>query len=76
MVDAPYIESQQDAPIAMSQHEGQEFDYILSGTLKVIVNGKEKILNEGDAIYYDSSKPHGMIAVSKEGCRFLAYLVK
>ncbi len=76
LVDAPYIESQQDAPIAMSQHEGQEFDYILSGTLKVIVNGKEKILNEGDAIYYDSSKPHGMIAVSKEGCRFLAYLGK
>lgn len=76
LVDAPYIESQQDAPITMSQHEGQEFDYILSGTLKVIVNGKEKILNEGDAIYYDSSKPHGMIATSKEGCRFLAYLVK
>jgi transcriptional regulator with XRE-family HTH domain len=76
LVEAPYIEEQQNAPITMSQHEGQEFDYILSGTLKIIVNGKEKILNEGDAIYYDSSKPHGMIAVSKDGCRFLAYLVK
>ena len=76
LAEAPYIEAQQNAPIALSQHEGQEFDYILSGTLKVVVNGKEKILSEGDAIYYDSSKPHGMIATNPEGCRFLAFLVK
>ncbi len=76
LVVAPYVESQQDAPIALSQHDGQEFDYILSGTLKVVVNGKEKILSEGDAIYYDSSKPHGMIAVDGKECRFLAFLVK
>ncbi len=76
LVVAPYLESQQNAPIALSRHEGQEFDYILSGTLKVVVDGKEKILEAGDAIYYDSSKPHGMIAANGEECRFLAFLVK
>lgn len=76
LVVAPYLESQQNAPVALNQHDGQEFDYILSGTLKIIVNGKEKILSAGDAVYYDSSKPHGMIAVEGQECRFLAFLVK
>lgn len=76
LVKAPYIEAEQNEPIQVSAHEGQEFDYILSGTLKVLVNGKEKILSAGDAIYYDSSKPHGMIAVGGEPCEFLAVLVK
>lgn len=76
LVVAPYLPSEQDAPITLNQHEGQEFDYILSGTLKVSVNGKETVLTAGDCIYYDSSKPHGMIAVGGAECRFLAFLVK
>lgn len=76
LVVAPYLPSEQDAPITLNQHAGQEFDYILSGTLKVSVNGKETVLTAGDCIYYDSSKPHGMIAVGGAECRFLAFLVK
>ena len=76
VVTAKYDPAEHERPIKLSTHEGQEFDYILSGTLKVVVNGKEKILSEGDAIYYDSSKPHGMIAVDGKECRFLAFLVK
>lgn len=75
-VTAPYSEEEQEKPIAISVHEGQEFDYIISGSLKFSIDGKIKELSEGDAIIYDSGAPHGMIAANGEKCEFLAILIK
>ena len=75
LVTAPYIEEEQNAPIKMSRHDGQEFDYIISGKMKFIINGHEEILGPGDSIYLDSTNPHGMIAIDGEDCRFIAILV-
>lgn len=72
LVKAPYIEEEQNAPIKLATHKGQEFDVIVKGSLKVQVGEHIEILNEGDSIFYDSTIPHGMIAVSKEGCDFTA----
>ena len=76
VVKAPYDEAAADKPIALSTHFGQEFDFVLSGRLRVTVNGHEELLEEGDAIYYNSSHPHGMTAADKEGCTFLAVVIK
>ncbi|MBQ7702050.1 MAG: cupin domain-containing protein [Candidatus Methanomethylophilaceae archaeon] len=76
LVSAPYKEEEQDAEIHTSVHEGQEFDYILTGSLKFKYNGHEENLIAGDSVYYDSGKPHGMIATSKDGCTFLAIVMK
>ena len=76
LVKAPYREEEQDAEIHTSVHEGQEFDYILSGSLKFKYDGHEENLIAGDSVYYDSGKPHGMIATSKDGCTFLAVVMK
>ena len=65
----------QDAPIETTTHSGQEFDLVLSGKLKVRVGDNTEILSEGDSIYYNSSMPHGMIAVDGEDCTFLAVVV-
>ena len=62
LVRAPYNPAETDAPIRLSHHDGQEYDYILTGKLKVSVDGHTEILGPGDSIYYDSAKPHGMIA--------------
>lgn len=51
---APYFEEEQEAPIHLSTHVGQEFDYIISGSLKVAMEDHIEILHAGDAIYYDS----------------------
>lgn len=75
LVTAPYLEEQQNAPIKMSSHEGQEFDYIISGQMKFIINGHEEILGPGDSLYLDSKNPHGMIAIGGEDCTFIAILV-
>ncbi|MBR4100132.1 MAG: AMP-binding protein [Clostridia bacterium] len=70
-----YSASQQNKPIHLSTHSGQEFDYVLSGSLKVQVGEHTEILHEGDSIYYNSSVPHGMIAVEGEDCVFCAVVL-
>lgn len=75
LVTAPYSESEQNADIKLSKHEGQELDIVLSGSLKVQIGNNVEVLNAGDSIYYDSKTPHGMIATSKEGCKFYAIVL-
>ena len=75
-VTAQYSAEAQTQPIVLSHHEGQEFDYILSGNLKIKIGTHEMALTEGDAIYYDSSIPHGMIATDGQNCTFLAMVMK
>lgn len=72
LVTAPYKEDEQSKPIKLSQHEGQEFDYIIKGSLKAVFEGHEELLNEGDAVYYDSGRDHGMIATGGQDCVLLA----
>lgn len=76
MVIAPYEEEAQEKPIVLSVHDGQEFDYVISGSLKFVIGNNTEILNEGDAVYYDSTTPHGMIAIGGENCKFMSILVK
>ena len=70
-----YSEELQHQPIHCSTHGGQEFDYIVSGTLLVEVGGRREILHEGDSIFYNSSSPHGMIAINGKDCIFLAMIL-
>ncbi|MCI8497068.1 MAG: cupin domain-containing protein, partial [Clostridiales bacterium] len=76
VVKAPYHESEQEQPIHLSTHEGQEMDLILSGQLKIVVGDQTEVLSPGDVAYYNSSRPHGMIAVGGEDCEFLAVVMK
>lgn len=70
-----YSEEQQNQPIHLTTHAGQEFDLVLHGTLKVQVGDHVEVLQEGDSIYYKSSTPHGMIAVEGKDCQFLALVM-
>ncbi|WP_406661427.1 cupin domain-containing protein [Methanolobus sp. ZRKC3] len=65
----------EDSTPSMNSHPGQEFDYVLEGTLKVIIHGQEIILEEGDSIFFDSSYSHGMQAASGKPVRFLAVVL-
>ncbi len=70
-----YDEAIQDKPIPLSTHSGQEFDLIMSGRLKVQIGDHIEYLSEGDSIYYNSSTPHGMIAVDGRECLFVAVVL-
>lgn len=52
-------------------HKGQEFLYILEGTLTVIINDKKLILEPHDSIFLDSSEPHYWQNHTQELVKFL-----
>ena len=70
-----YSDELQHQPIHLTKHSGQEFDLVLSGALLVQVGSNKEILHEGDSIYYNSSTPHGMIAVEGKDCVFCAVVM-
>ena len=70
-----YNEGLQNKPIHLTKHSGQEFDYIISGNLKVQIGDNVEFLSAGDSIYYNSSTPHGMIAVGGQDCLFVAVVL-
>jgi transcriptional regulator with XRE-family HTH domain len=50
-------------PADQVSHSGQEFNFIIEGTIKVTVVKTEHILNPGDSIYFDARLPHAQTAV-------------
>ncbi len=70
-----YSSELQTKPIEVTTHSGQEFDLVVKGSLKVQVGDHVEVLHEGDSIFYNSSIPHGMIAVDGEDCLFLAMVM-
>lgn len=76
LVKATYREAEQSQPIELASHEGQEFDFVLTGRLRFTYEGHIEELNPGDSVFYNSGKPHGMIATGGEDCTFLAIVLK
>ncbi len=44
-------------------HGGQEFNYVLEGELRVIVDNKDYFLRAGDSIYFNPKFPHAQLAM-------------
>ena len=74
-VVSEYKEELQNKPIECTTHKGQECDLVIDGNLKVQVGNHTEILGAGDSIYFDSSTPHGMIAVNGRSCLFYAIVL-
>ncbi len=64
-----------DKPIHLNSHEGEEFNMVLDGRMLFTIDGKELILEEGDSIYFDSSRPHGMKALDGKNIKMLAIII-
>jgi len=43
---------------ARSVHEGEEFIYVLSGEVEVLLDNNRELLRTGDCIYFSSKTPH------------------
>jgi mannose-6-phosphate isomerase-like protein (cupin superfamily)/DNA-binding XRE family transcriptional regulator len=76
IVEAVYDEAEARAPIHLNTHEGQEFDFVLKGALRMVIDGHEFTLGEGDSVYYNSAHGHGMVAADSRGCEFLAVVMQ
>jgi len=75
LVRSEYNEEALHKDIELTTHAGQEIDIVISGSLMVQVGSHKEVLRAGDSIYYDSSAPHGMIAVDGQDCEFYAIVL-
>ncbi|MDD6209401.1 MAG: cupin domain-containing protein [Bacteroidales bacterium] len=57
---------------AQSSHEGEEFIYVLEGSIEINYGKKIYRLSQGDSIYYDSIVAHHVHAISGESARIMA----
>ena len=47
-------------------HEGEEFLFVLTGSLNLVVDGQEYLLQKGDSFYFESSTPHRWSNTAKQ----------
>ena len=53
-----------EKPAELVTHNGQEFNIVLEGSIKLVIGSHEFILNQGDSIYFDPSIPHAQHATA------------
>ena len=63
-------------PPVMDEHEGQEFDYVLSGHMMLYIGDICYELNEGDSAYFDSTIPHAHKVIDESPAQFIALVLK
>jgi transcriptional regulator with XRE-family HTH domain len=56
---------------AVSSHEGEEFIYVLRGTLEIVYGKQVYTLSEGESIYYDSIVAHHVHAAAGQTAQIL-----
>ena len=64
-----------DENVQFSSHEGQEFLYVLDGTMEVHFKDEKVVLREGDSVFFNSSISHAVRTVDGARARFLSVLV-
>ncbi len=64
-----------DAEVQLNSHTGQEFNYVIEGTVKVVVDNHELVLNEGDSLFFDAGLDHGMKALGGKPASLLAIIL-
>jgi len=57
-------------------HEGQEFNYVVEGSMDFFIGDMTYVLETGDSVYFDSSVPHAMRARGGKKTRFIAVVMK
>ncbi len=55
-------------------HEGEEFLYLLEGTLEFRTENQQYVLYPGDSLYFDSSVPHAYRAINRKNAKALSVI--
>ncbi len=65
-----------DKPPVMHGHDGQEFNYVISGKMMLYIGDISYELSKGDSVYFDSSVPHAEVALGDKEAQFIAVVIK
>lgn len=58
----------------LSSHEGEEFMFVLQGSVKINYGKETYVLHQGDSIYYDSIVDHLVSALTEEPAHIVAVI--
>ncbi|HOO23412.1 MAG TPA: cupin domain-containing protein [Clostridia bacterium] len=68
-----------DKPVNKAEfhaHEGQEFNYVVSGRMDFYIGDFFYELEKGDSVYFDSGLPHFFKAKGNKPAKFIAIVMK
>ena len=65
-----------DEPAALVTHSGQEFNYVLQGSIALTFDNQTMILNAGDCLYFNPMHPHGQRCASDTDATFLTMIAE
>lgn len=68
------VAATEDTDFVLSSHEGEEFIYVLQGSVEILYGKNSYQLSEGDSIYYDSIVSHHVHAAGNEPARILGVI--
>lgn len=68
--------AQSEAKPELHAHEGQEFNYVVEGSMDFYLGDIVHTLETGDSVYFDSGVPHAMRARGGKKTRFIAVVIK
>jgi transcriptional regulator with XRE-family HTH domain len=66
------IEPSKESDYKLSTHEGEEFIYVLEGSIEINYGKEVYQINKGDTIYLDSVVAHNVHAAGKQPAKILA----
>jgi transcriptional regulator with XRE-family HTH domain len=58
-----------------NSHPGQEFNYMIEGSMELQIENHVITLNEGDSVYFNSEFSHAMKPLNGKAARFLAVII-
>jgi transcriptional regulator with XRE-family HTH domain len=61
--------------LSFTEHPGQEFIYLLSGKLEVVLDKATHVLEPGDSLYFTSRTPHALRGLNNEPAEFLDVII-
>lgn len=65
-----------DEPAKLVTHQGQEFNFVIEGSIVVTFDDKEIVLNEWDSIYFNPTHPHGQRCHGDKTAKFITIIAE
>ncbi len=62
--------------VTLHSHEGQEFNFLLSGSMEFKIGKLSYVLTKGDSVYFNSGIPHGTKVLGDKPVKFIAVVMK
>ncbi len=69
------VDPDHDTPTLVT-HAGQEFNFVLEGSIELLFDEKRVVLGVGDSVYFNPAHPHGQRAFGDKPARFLTVIAE